>query len=533
MTARLAAALLAGAALTSLAGGAQAETLTIGTAAEPSALDPHFHNLGPNNETRRHIFESLVNTDAAQRLEPGLAESWRAVDDTTWEFKLRKGVKWTDGKDFTAQDVIWTLCRIPNVQDSPSSFTIYTKAVQDAEAPDPHTLIVKTAAPYPLVPTEFSTWGVIQAPEDAADLEFKKEGCEYAGAWPRTEDFNAGKQVGTGPFKLESYTKGDRIVMVRNEDYWGDKPAWDEVVFRPITSPAPRVAALLSGDVDIIDSPPIQDLERLRNDDSIDVAQGLSNRVIYLHMDQHAETPGVKGTDGKNPMQDKRVREALSKAINREAIVDRIMGGVARPAAQLLPESMFGSDPELEVAPYDPEASKKLLAEAGYPDGFELVIGTPNDRYMNDEKVAQAVAQFFTRIGIKTGIDASTASVFFKRRNNVEFTMYLAGWGAATGEMSSPLKSLAATPDKTRGYGTTNPGGYSNPEMDGILTEALQTVDDARREELLRAASRAVIEDYGIIPLHYEVTPWAFRKGLTYEPRADQYTLAMYVKPAN
>jgi peptide/nickel transport system substrate-binding protein len=193
---------------------------------------------------------------------------------------------------------------------------------------------------------------------------------------------------------------------------------------------------------------------------------------------------------------------------------------------------MFGSDPTLKPEPFDPDGAKRLLAEAGYPSGFELVIGTPNDRYINDEKVAQAVAQMLTRIGIKTGVDASTASVFFQRRNKREFSVYLAGWGAATGEMSSPLKSLVATPDRTRGFGTTNPAGYSNPEMDQLLIKALATVDDEGREELLRRASRAVIQDYGIIPLHYEVTPWAFKTGLSYQPRADQYTLAFLVKPA-
>jgi peptide/nickel transport system substrate-binding protein len=526
---------LAGSVLVLTAFASQAEPLTIGTSAEASAMDPHYHNLGPNNEMRRHIFESLVDTDAAQRLQPGLAESWQAVDDTTWEIKLRPDITWTDGKPFTAQDVVWTLCRIPNVQDSPSSFTIYTKAVDAVETPDPHTLIVKTAAPYPLIPTEFSTWGIIQAPEDAQDLVFDKAGCDYAGQWPKTEDFNSGKlAVGTGPYKFVEYTKGAQIVLERNDNYWGEKPAWERVTFRPITSDGPRVAALLAGDVDMIDNPPIQDLPRLKGEEGIEVVQGLSNRVIYLALDQFAEpSPGISGTDGKNPLKDIRVREALSKAINREAIVDRIMDGVAVPAAQLLPESMFGSDPDLKPVAYDPEGAKQLLAEAGYPDGFELVLGTPNDRYINDEKVAQAVAQFFTRVGVKTSVDAATASVFFGRRNKFEFSVYLAGWGAATGEMSSPLKSLVATLDEERGYGTTNRGRYSNPKMDELLTQALQTVDDAEREKLLREASRIVIEDYGILPLHYEVTPWAFRKGLTYTPRADQYTLAFEVRPAS
>jgi peptide/nickel transport system substrate-binding protein len=229
---------------------------------------------------------------------------------------------------------------------------------------------------------------------------------------------------------------------------------------------------------------------------------------------------------------DRRVRKALSMAINRDAIVDRIMNGVAVPAGELLPQGMFGTTPGAEHEKYDPEGAKQLLAEAGYPNGFGLTIGSPNDRYINDAQVSQAVAQMFTRIGIQTQVDAVTASTFFARRNAFEFSVYLAGWGAATGEMSSPLRALVATPDKAKGYGGTNAGRYSNPEMDAVIDEALATVDDDKREALLQKASKIVMEDYGILPLHFEVTPWAYRKGLSFEPRVDQYTLAVGVTKA-
>jgi peptide/nickel transport system substrate-binding protein len=515
-------------------GTASAEELTIGLAAEPSAMDPHYHNLGPNNAMREHIFEALVEQDAQQLLEPTLAESWEPIDDTTWEFKLRQGVKFHDGTDFDAQDVIYTICRVPLVEDSPSSFTIYTKAVAGMEAADPHTLLIKTDGPYPLLPTELASVGIISAPADATDITFSRDGCEGIGETPRTAEFNSGeKAAGTGPYKLVSYTPGDRIVIERNDDYWGEKQYWDKVTFRPITSDGPRVAALLAGDVDLIEKPPLQDLDRIQSD-GFEVSQGLSNRVIYLALDQEAEpSPGISGTDGKNPFKDVRVREALSKAINREAIVERIMGGVAVPAGELLPHGMFGSSPDSEAEPYDVDRAKELLAEAGYPEGFGLVIGSPNDRYINDAKIAQAVAQMFARIGIDTQVDAVTATTFFSRRNNFEFSIYLAGWGSGTGEMSSPLVALVATPDQDKGMGGTNRGRYSNPELDGLIEQALGTVDDAEREKLLQQASKLVIDDYGILPLHFEVTPWAYRKGLTYEPRTDQATLAMSVEPAS
>jgi peptide/nickel transport system substrate-binding protein len=302
----------------------------------------------------------------------------------------------------------------------------------------------------------------------------------------------------------------------------------------PLTSEGPRVAALIAGDVDMIENPPLQDLERLRADDSLRVVQGISNRVIYIHLDhEQVPSPMITGTDGVNPLQDARVREALTIAINRDAIVERIMGGVAVAAGELLPPGMFGAHEEGDLPPraFDPDRAQALLAEAGYPDGFGITIGTPNDRYINDAQVAQAVAQMWARIGIETEIDASTASTFFSRRNAQEFSAYLAGWGAGTGEMSSPLRALLATRNPDTGMGGTNAGRYSSPEMDAILMQALRTVDDAEREALLRQASRMAMDDYAIIPLHYEVTPWAMRATVTYTPRADQYTLPFLVTP--
>ncbi|MEQ8356351.1 MAG: ABC transporter substrate-binding protein [Kiloniellaceae bacterium] len=518
-----------------LASPVAAQELTIGVSAEPSALDPHYHNLGPNNAMRRHIFESLILQDEKQRLQPGLATSWRPLDDTTWEFKLREGVKFHDGSPFTAKDVVYTVCRIPTVENSPSSFTVYTKAIADMQIKDPYTLIIKTDTPYPLLAVEVSTWGVLSAMANGVtgDIGFSRDGCTGTGDYPKTEAFNNGDAaIGTGMYTFAEYTRGDRIVFERNENYWGDKADWAKVTFRPITSDGPRVAALLAGDVDMIDKPPLQDLDRIKSE-GFQVAQGLSNRVIYLHLDHEGEpSPGVTGTD-KNPFKDVRVRKAVSMAINREAIVARIMGGVAVPAGELLPPGMFGSTPGAAAEEYNPEAAKKLLAEAGYPNGFGLTIGSPNDRYINDAQVAQAVAQMLARVGIQTQVDAVTASTFFKRRNQYEFSLYLAGWGSGTGEMSSPLRALVATPNKEKGMGGTNRGRYSNTDLDSTIEMALATVDDDKREKILQQASGIAMADYAILPLHFEVTPWAFRKGITYVPRTDQYTLALGIKPAN
>ncbi|WP_169569360.1 ABC transporter substrate-binding protein [Sneathiella limimaris] len=525
---------------------AQAANLTMGMDSEPSSIDPHYHNLGPNNALRRHMFESLTGQDEKQKLYPLLAESWKPTSETTWEFKLRKGVKFHDGSDFTAKDVIFSACRVPNVPNSPSSFESFTKAIADFKTPDPYTLIVETDGPSPLIPTYFANWGILSstAAGVTGDIKYDKENCGLDN-FPSTVDFNSGKAaIGTGPYKFKEFVKGDRLVMEKNDGYWGDAAEWDVVTMKPITNAAARMAALLAGDVDFIAAPPTQDLKKLEEDPKFDVAQGLSNRVIYLHMDQYGPTTnGITGTgkadakyegEGpcaekeceKNPLLDVRVRQALSKAINRDAIVQKIMGGVAVAAGELLPQGFFGTNPGMEPEAYDPEGAKKLLAEAGYPNGFELVLGTPNDRYINDAKVAQVIAQMFTRVGIKTSVNAMTKSVFFKTRNKYEFSVYLAGWGAGTGEMSNPLRALVGTRSKETGLGGTNRGRYSNPALDEKILTALKTVDDAQREAILQEASRMAMEDYSILPLHFEVTSWAHRKGLTYAARADQYTLA-------
>ncbi len=515
-----------------MAGAASAQDLKVGASAEATSIDPHFHNVSPNNALRRHIFEALVATDPNQKLVPGLAASWKALNDTTWEFKLRPDVRFTNGDAFTATDFIYTMCRVPTVENSPSSFTVYTRGIEAIEAPDPLTLIIRTESPRPLLPVNMSTIGVLNAKVfGGAGVKYNKAGCENLGTPPKSADFNSpAKTVGTGPYKLVEYTRGTQIVLERNDAYWGGKPHWKRVVVRPITSEGPRVAALLAGDVDLIETPPIQDFDKIRGA-GFSIAQALSNRIIYIHLDQFAEpTPGIKGPE-KNPLKDKRVREALSASIDRKAIVERIMGGVAVAAGELLPVPLFGSSPDMKPVAYNPDAARKLLADAGYPNGFELTLGTPNDRYINDSKIAQAAAQYFTRVGIKTNVDAMTASTFFSRRNKLEFSAYLAGWGADTGEMSNSLTALILTPDTATGGGHTNKGRYSNKAVDSLTYEATRTIDDVKREDLLRQASKLAMADHALIPLHFEVTPWAFKKGLDYTARADQYTLYTDVKP--
>jgi peptide/nickel transport system substrate-binding protein len=501
-----------------------AQELTIGLSTPVTSLDPHFHNLTPNNSMGRHVFDTLIRQDENQRLLPGLAESWRATNDTTWEVKLRKGVKFHDGKDFTAEDVIATFKRVPNVPNSPASFALFVRQIADMQAPDKHTLILKTSAPHPLLPNDLGA--VMILPKAIAESA-------------KTEDFNSGKaMIGTGPFKFKEYAAGDRAAFVRNDTYWGAKQHWSSVRFRMIPSAPARVAALLAGDVQMIEGVPTADLEKLKKDDRIALSSTVSNRIIYLHLDSGRDknSPFVTDKDGKpleaNPLRDPRVRRAISKMIDRDAIASRIMEGQAVVAGQLLPEQFFGTSKKLKPEKYDPEGAKKLLAEAGYPNGFGLTLHAPNNRYINDEKIAQAIVQFMNRNGIATKLETMPSNVFFSRGSKLEFSFLLAGWGSETGETSSPLRALLGSFDAKAGMGSANRGRFSDAGVDALITQALTTIDDTKRGIMLAAAAEKAVGDLqGLIPVHYEVSTWAARKGINYKARADQYTFAFETRP--
>ncbi|MGE3064604.1 MAG: ABC transporter substrate-binding protein [Hyphomicrobiaceae bacterium] len=510
-------------AMFSLPAQVMAEELRIGLAAEPSSMDPHFHQLSPNIALHSHVYERLVDVDERQKFRPGLAESWKLVNETTWEFKLRKGVKWHDGSPFTADDVIFTIERAPNVPNSPSSFANVTKG-KTVKKIDDLTVQISTAGPYPLMPNDMSNLLIVS----------RKNG---EGA--KTEEYNSGKAaIGTGPYKYSKFIPGDRIEFVRNDDYWGAKPMWDKLIFKPIKAGPARVAALLAGDVDMIEDTPTVDIARLSKDPKLVLSSAVSNRLVYFFPDQYRdETPFVTAKDGskiKNPLKDVRVRRALSMAINRDAIVSRVMEGQAIAAGQFLPDIYFGTSKKLKPVKYDPQGAKKLLAEAGFPNGFKMTLHGPNGRYTNDTKIIEAVAQMFTRIGVESSVELLPPAVFFNRAsagNNgqPEFSFILVGWSAGTGEVSGSLRPLVATYNKDKGMGTTNRGRYSNPNLDKLIEEALATVDDTKRAALLAHASEVAMADVALIPCHFQVNTWATRKGLKYRARSDEYTLAMDV----
>ena len=493
--------------------------LRIGMAAPNTTMDPHQFSNAPNNAVASHIFDALVTNDATSRSTPGLAVSWRVLDDTHWEFALRADATFSDGTPFTAADAIASLRRateLPGV----GSFRTYTRTIRAMQAPDPHTLRIETTGPDPLLPNSLSRIRIISARfKDAA-----------------TSDFNAGPAaIGTGPFVLRQYVPGSRVVLARNDRWWGMQPPWAEVVLQIASDPGGRLASLLAGDLDIIEAVPAEGTPRVEADARFQLIRGLSSRLVYMGMDQARDvSPFVAGPDGKplerNPLKDLRVRQALNLAINRQALVDRVMSGNAVAAGQFLPKGAPGTAPDIDPTSYDPNRAKALLAEAGYPQGFRLTLHGPNDRIINDSKIVQALAQMFTRVGVETRAEVMPWSMFANRTVRAEFSAFLQSWGVNTGETSNPLTAVLATYNVQAGTGVANDGRYSNPALDALLAQAMRTLDEAARNEVLAHASSLAFHDLAILPLHHELSVWAARKPLTYATRADQYTLAVGVR---
>lgn len=494
--------------------------LRLGLSGEVSSLDPHLLASQPNLTVARHVFESLTDVDPQTKLIPGLAERWRALDALTWEFSLRRGVKFHDGTEFTAEDAAFSLARPLSIRGSPGGFAAYVRAVDSATAVDRYTLRVKTKHPYGALPEDLNSI-----------LMVSKKHALNAGP----EDFDGGRaMVGTGPYRFLRYQRGDRLELARHDGWWGKTPAWERVTLRVIPADPTRTAALLSGELDAIEHVPSAAIKNLNKNNKLKVIQTTSWRTILLHLDQYrAQPPGVSGPDGKplpkNPFQDIRVRRAISLAINRTAIAERVMEGLAVPAANIVSPGVFGHNTALKPAPYDPEGARRLLAEAGYPNGFRITLAGPNNRYINDEQVLQTVAQLLTRAGIQARVEAMPMSAFLGRVRKEETAVSLLGWGSFAADLA--LRSLVAAPDADKGYGAWNWGRYANPRVDALMEQALGSVDRAKRETLAREANTLAMNDLAVIPLYHQVVSWAMRTGLAYVPRTDEFTLAQHFTP--
>jgi peptide/nickel transport system substrate-binding protein len=503
-----------------LAPVALAQSLTLGTKLELNTLDPHFFNAFATGSSHMMIYDPLVYLDANQQLQPALATSWRVIDDTTWEFKLRRGVKFHDGSDFTAEDVIATFERVPNVPNSPNSFAQFVRGIASITKQGDDTLIMKTKAPNPKLSFEMTRIFIVPA-------KIAKSAT--------TADFNSGKAaIGTGAYKVSEWVNGDRLVLVRNDAYWGPKEPWAKVTERVIAKDPTRVAALIAGEVDAIDLPATADLARLRADPRFRLTRGPAGLVHYIALDSARDvSPHVTAKDGKpltgNPLKDARVRKALSLAINRELIAEKLMDGSAQPASQLLPLNYPGTSQKLKPDAFDLAKAQALLREAGWGEGFRIVLATTNDRYPNDAAVAQAIGQMWSRLGLKVEIEAVPGSVFFGRATKQEFSAFAAQYGAE--EAGAGIRALLMTPDPATGAGTANRTRYSNTKVDALTREALTQMDEARRSAWLEKAIEVAMEDHAIIVVFYPIFDYASKKSLAVTHRPDRRFNAGMIRP--
>jgi peptide/nickel transport system substrate-binding protein len=499
---------------------AQAPDLIIARGNEQVSMDPQFARTGNNQATAQHIFDRLITLDENQRVQPGLAASWKNLDPLTWEVKLRAGVTFHDGSPFTADDVVFSLKRPPTIPNSPASFAPSVSNIASMEIVDPLTIKMMSKRPDPRFVEEIGRVYIIS--KKAAD-----------GA--TNEQFNKGAAtVGTGPYKFVDWTPGATMNLKRNDAYWGAKPEFDRVQMRFITNAASRVAALKAGDVHVIDIVPPNFVADLSKDPSVNVANADTLTVVYLAIDSARDvSPMVTDLDGKpldkNPLKDVRVRKALSMLIDRPRLVERVLSGSGTPASQIVPPGIFGYAPDVTVTPYDPEGAKKLLADAGWGKGFGITLFGSNDRFVGDAAVIQTIGQLFARGGLKVNVQALPYAVFAKNATEGAYSIFQFSLGSTTGEASYGLDALLHSYDKDRGYGGNNRTRYSNKTYDEIIEKGLAEFDMAKREKIFQEATKLAMDDVGIIPIYWQRQAWAARKGYQYKAERDDSTLAMNV----
>jgi peptide/nickel transport system substrate-binding protein len=503
-------------------GSANAQELRLAMSAAPTSLDPHFHAVASNFNVAEHMFETLVSLDNDGRIVPRLAESWRTVDPTTWEFKIRKGVKFHNGSEMTADDVVWSIARPATITTSPGPMTIYTRGIIESKVVDGQTVRLRTASPYPMLLNDLTAIYIVS--------KTATTGVDQAA-------FSNGLQgvVGTGQFRLVRFARDDRIELARHDNYWGGKPAWEKVTIRFLPADSARISALLAGEVDVLENVPTQDLKRVRESKNHKLFTKVSARSIFMVPTlRPASTPEITDQAGKpldkNPLSDLRVRQAIHLALDRNLIRDRVMDGLSEPSAQLVPETLFGYNPSLKLPVPNLVEAKKLLTEAGYPNGFKMVVSGPSNRYINDDEIVLAVVSMLSRIGITATADVKPFAAYAGKAAKGEMSFGLASWAAGTGEVSTSLRALFHTPDRAKGFGTINFSGVSIPKVDAAIEEALRTIDDHKRLELLRDATGELYAQLAYIPVHLQVSTWAARNGLTMTPRVDERTQARDIR---
>lgn len=498
------------------------ENIVVGRATEPSAIDPQFSRSGNNQMTADNMFDTLLSTDANLQMHPSLATEWTNTDPLIWEISLREGVTFHNGTPFTADDVLFSLNRTDKVPNSPAPFTDMVSSVAKVEKIDDHKIRITTKNPNPALLEQLGRVFIIS-----------KAAAENA----TLEDFNSGKAaIGTGPYQFVEWKPAESLKLKAYDGYWGEKPDYDTVEFRFIANDAARTAALLSGSVDLIDSVSPSDVARVEGQKGLKVYPIDSGRLVYLALSMRDDTaPGVVDLTGKplnpNPLRDAKVRKAISLMIDRQLMVDRILNGSGVASAQVVPSALGGYVADLQPVKPDPAAAKKLLSDAGLPEGFGITLYSSNNRFPGDGDIAQAMGQMLARGGLKVnGVETQPYNVYAAAATKGEFGAYIFSLGASTPNSEANLRSLLQTYSKEAGTGGFNRMRYSNAEFDTALKSAIEEFDPATRIKKLEEATRIAMEDQAIVPLYFQKIYWASRDGITFTPNLAERTLAQDIR---
>jgi peptide/nickel transport system substrate-binding protein len=485
----------------------EAKEFRYATTGDILGLDPHSHNEGPTNTMKGNIYGALIHRKPDLSLEPELAKSWERIDETTWRFKLREGVTFHNGNPFNADDVVYSFKR-QTQQSSPMSFAL--SSVEVLRKVDDSTIEIVTKGPDPILLLNMPNFYIV-------DQEFMEANNAFevlAGAG--TTNYANLNANGTGPFRVVEWVQDNRIVLEPFDKYWGKEQMETNVtkaIFTPIPNNATRVAALLTGEIDLMYPVPLQDIPRLEGDPNVKVLQGPELRTVFLGFDQYRDEMLDMPGSGKNPFKDVRVRKAFAQAIDTKAIQRVVMRGASTPTGLMIAPGINGFQEDMNTPyPYNPDGSKKLLAEAGYPNGFKVTLDCPNDRYVNDEAICTAVVPMIERVGIKVTLNAQTKSLHFNKigkaeGNNTSF--FMLGWTPGSYDAYNPLQNLMTMDGE--GQGTWNSGRYSNPEVEKLTDLIAVTVDEAKRNDLIRKAFKIHQDDVGHIPLHQQALAWGIR----------------------
>ena len=506
---------------------ASAQTLRYANQGDLKSLDPYTLNESTTHAHLGHVYEGLIARDKDLKLIPGLAERWETPEPTRWRFHLRKGVKFHNGNPFTADDVVFSADR---VRATGSNLT--TRIAKDAKVVkiDDHTVDFILSSPNPILNSQWDTWYIMD--KEWAEANNATAPTPQAATTPSFASLNAN---GTGPFTIESHQPGVKTVFKANPNWWR-KPEHNlkEIVFTPISSDATRVAALLSGEVDVIEPVPLQDIARVDSSPNAQVLKGPEIRTIFLSMDQVRDELLYSSVKGKNPFKDVRVREAIFKAIDVELIKTRVMRGMSTPSALMIAPQLFKLSGEFTRPKLDPDGAKKLLAEAGYPDGFEVTMDCPNDRYVNDAAICQAVVGMLARIGVKVNLLAQPKQQYFAKvlkAGGYQTSFYLLGWTPGTSDAHNVLYDIMGCRDDPKvARGEANLGGYCNKKLDELADKILVESDTAKRDQMIKQAFEIQQKDFGYIPLHQQALAWGVSKKVKLVQRADNQVLLYWAR---